>query len=396
MLFCGAKGPRAPGSRSPHAAMKRGVLRSVVHIDSCAMKRSAFALIWALAICAQSETRANEAVVTAASPPWDAQSRSVVDARQRTFQSGALTLSGTLYVPKIEGRIPAVIVLHAASSPTRDNPLYWHLVEMLPPLGIAVFVFDRRGSGESGGNLEDSDYAMLADDGISALRMLQRDHRIDPRRIGFWGLSQGGWLSLLAISRNAQAAFAISISAPMVTPDVQMNFAVANILRIKGFSQAEVDQAVATRTAVDDFQRGRRDRASAQSILDAATTKPWFVHTYLEKTFKDPDRSGWAREMRHDPMATLHAVRQPTLIIYGSADPWVPVQASLERLRASSARHPNVEVAVIAGADHAMATSVSPADQVDAALSARQAPQSAAYFGLLGAWLEKQRLARVR
>ena len=162
---------------------------------------------------------------------------------------------------------------------------------MLPPLGIAVFVFDRRGSGKSGGKLENSDYTMLADDGISAQRMLAQDHRIDPRRIGFWGLSQGGWLSLLAASRSPQAAFAISISAPMTTPDVQMNFAVANILRIKGFSQSDIDQAIATRTAIDDFQRGKRDRASAQGILDAATTRPWFVHTYLEKTFKDPDQS---------------------------------------------------------------------------------------------------------
>jgi hypothetical protein len=67
----------------------------------------------------------------------------------------------------------------------------------------------------------------------------------------------------------------------------------------------------------------------------------------------------------------------------------------LNRVRASSARHPDVEVALIAGADHAMATSVSAADQIDPELLARQAPQSAAYFGLLGAWLVKQGLARL-
>jgi dipeptidyl aminopeptidase/acylaminoacyl peptidase len=345
---------------------------------------------------AQTGFGANVANVAAASPVWSAQASTVTDAQQLSFQSGAVTLSGTLYMPKVDGRIPAVIAFHAASSPVRDNPLYAHLIDMLPPLGIAVFVFDRRGSGKSGGKLEDSDYTMLADDGISAQRMLAQDHRIDPRRIGFWGLSQGGWLALLAASRSPQAAFALSVSAPMTTPDVQMNFAVANILRIKGFSQSDIDQAIATRTAVDDFQRGKRDRASAQSIVDAATTKPWFVHTYLERTVKDPDRSGWAKEMRHDPMATLDAVKQPAFVIYGSADPWVPVQISVERLRASSARHPNVEVALIAGADHAMATSVSLADQIDPLLLARAAPQSTAYFGLLSAWLAKQGLVRIQ
>jgi uncharacterized protein len=83
-----------------------------------------------------------------------------VDTQELTFKSDEATLSGTLHVPKVAGRIPAVIVFHSASAPTRDNPLYRHLVEMLPPLKIAVFVFDRRGSGQSGGKLEDSDYAM--------------------------------------------------------------------------------------------------------------------------------------------------------------------------------------------------------------------------------------------
>ena len=327
-------------------------------------------------------------------PSWSARPTTSVEEQQRSFQNGAVTLDGTLYVPKVDGRIPAVIVFHAASEPTRDFPLYRHLVEMLPPLGVAVFVFDRRGSGKSGGKLEDTDYNMLADDGIAAQRMLAADARIDARKIGFWGLSQGGWLSLLAASRSSQAAFAVSISAPMTTPDVQMIFASASILRIKGFPQTDIDRAIAARTALDDFMRGKRDRASTQAIIDDAATQPWFQHIYMGKTFKDPDQSRWAKEMRHDPLATLDAVKQPTLVIYGSGDPWVPVQTSVERLQASAARHPNIEVRVIAGADHAMATTVSAADQIDPVVSAKEAPDSAEYFGLLGAWLAKQGIAQ--
>jgi pimeloyl-ACP methyl ester carboxylesterase len=329
-------------------------------------------------------------------PPWNARPSVLVDAQERIFRNGTVTLSGTLYTPRSGGRVPAVIALHAASSPARDNPLYRHLIEMLPPMKIAIFVFDRRGSGRSGGKLEDSDYALLADDGIAAQRMLAQDPRIDSQRIGFWGLSQGGWLSLLAASRSPQAAFAVSISAPMTTPDVQMNFAVANILRIKGYSPTDIDQAIAARTAVDDYLRGKRDRATAQEVLDAASAKPWFEHIYMGKTFKDPDQSRWAKEMRHDPLAVLDTVKQPALVIYGSADPWVPVQISAERLRATSAQHPNIEVAVIAGADHAMATSVPVADQIDPVLSAREAPDAAEYLGLLGSWLARQGLVSPR
>ena len=109
-----------------------------------------------------------------------------------------------------------------------------------------------------------------------------------------------------------------------------------------------------------------------------------------------PNQSRWAREIRHDPLAVLGGVKPPALVIYGSADPWVPVQVSVQRLSAVAARHPNVDVAVIAGADHAMATTVAPADQIDPKFMSQSAPQSAEYFGLLGAWLARQGIATTR
>jgi alpha/beta superfamily hydrolase len=43
----------------------------------------------------------------------------------------------------------AVVALHSASGGTRDDPLYRHLHELLPPAGVGVVTFDRRGEGES-------------------------------------------------------------------------------------------------------------------------------------------------------------------------------------------------------------------------------------------------------
>ncbi|MBV8657586.1 MAG: alpha/beta fold hydrolase [Burkholderiales bacterium] len=325
---------------------------------------------------------------------WRASPAVTVERREMAFSNGPVQLSGTLYAPKIDGRVPAIVVFHAASCPTRDLPLYRHLSQMLPPLGIAVFVYDRRGSGKSTGVLAESDYDALADDGIAAQKMLAQDPHIDAKRIGFWGLSQGGWLSLLAATRSPDAAFAISISAPMTTPDVQMNFAVANILRIKGYSETDVSEAIAARTAVDNFERGQLDRPTTQARLDAVVGKPWFDLTYLDKTFRDPNVSRWAKEIRHDPVKTLDAVKIPALVIYGSNDPWVPAQRSVDILRASAKQHPSITTAIIAGADHDMMLSASPAAQVDPAGLNAQAPESAEYFGLLASWLTAQGLTR--
>src|SRR3546814_8946813 len=65
------------------------------------------------------------------------------------FRSGDATLSGTLYLPDGGQALGAVVVTHSASKPLRDALLYQHLTEMLPPLGIAVLTYDRRGSGRS-------------------------------------------------------------------------------------------------------------------------------------------------------------------------------------------------------------------------------------------------------
>src|SRR4029453_12381381 len=176
------------------------------------------------------------------STPWQATASANLIIEERSFASLGVSLNGTLYIPRANKPVPTIVVLHSASPPTRDLLLYQHLIEMLPALGIGVFLYDRRGSGQSGGDLATSDYSILADDAIAAQQMLAKDPRIDRRRTGFWGLSQGGWLALLAATRSSSTAFAVSISAPVTPPDVQMNFAVANILRIRGFSEEDVAQ----------------------------------------------------------------------------------------------------------------------------------------------------------
>lgn len=322
--------------------------------------------------------------------PWSAPASVTVSAEEKTFANGPTQLSGTLYLPQGARPSAAIVVTHAAAAPLRDLPLYQHLKDMLPALGVAVFVYDRRGSGKSAGDLQASDYALLADDAIAAVRMLKADPRIDPKRVGIWGLSQGGWLALLAASRSPEPAFIVSVSAPLVSPDVQMMFRSANSLRVHGYPQAEIDQMLATRQAVDDYMRGSGDRATAQRLVDAAKTKPWFKLIYMGETVSDRATSRWRKEIAFDPLRTLDGVKVPALVIFGAADPVVPVAVSVERLRAT---YPKLDLAVIARADHSMQVSVPPQVQMDPARTNEQAPDSAEYFAVLASWLTRQAIA---
>jgi hypothetical protein len=333
--------------------------------------------------------------VTAAeqSPPWSAPASTTVVREEKRIHSRDADLSGTLFLPADGRALGAVVVSHGAASPLRSARLYRHLTEMLPPLGVAVFVYDRRGAGQSSG-VNTGDYALLADDTIAAVRMLKADPRIDPKRIGVWGLSQGGWLSLLAAARSPEVAFAVSISAPLVPPDVQMLFRSKNALLVNGYDQTDIDQMTEARRAIDAYARGQGDQQEAQRRLDIVKTKPWFKDLYLPPAVNDRNIAAWRNEIEHEPLRTLEGVRVPVLILFGAADPEVPVAASMDRLRPLAARNPKLHVAVIADADHGMQTKVAPKDFLDPAHADLAAPDSPEYFARLTSWLIREGVAR--
>ena len=319
--------------------------------------------------------------------PWSAPATTEVATEEHRFTSGDAELSGTLHLPVSGKPVAAVVVTHSASSPLGSASLYDHLKTILPALGIAVFTYDRRGSGRSGTQDAGGDFTLLADDAIAAVQSLKSDPRIDPRRIGTWGLSQGGWISPLAGSRSPDIAFVVAVSAPVVTADVQMIFSSTNHLKANGYSEADIEQMVAARKAVDDYMRGTVSRAAAQAKLDGIKTKPWFKYLYMGETFRDRKVSGWRKEIENDPLVNLKAVSVPTLILYGADDAVVPVADSAERLKAVAPQMPNMDVHVIAGADHAMQISEDLKTSLDPKHDGTERPDSPEYFALLASWL---------
>jgi len=319
--------------------------------------------------------------------PWAAQPTSTAIAENKTFSNEDTRLSGTLYVPRGAKTFGVVVALHGASSPLRSSPLYEHLKQVLPPLGFAVFVYDRRGTGQSAGAGNTGDFELLADDAVAAIQALKKDPRIDPKRIGVWGLSQGGWLAPLAATRSSDVRFVVAISAPVVRADEQMMFSSTNSLRVFGYSDTDIKKMQATRKAADDAARGRDTREHAQQLIDENSGEPWYKYLYMGKSVSDRGLAAWAKEMSNDPMDVIKRVNVPMLVLYGAVDPVVPVALSRERLKAIEPGHPNMKVDVIADADHSMQIGVDPKRLLDPDEADTASPNSAEYFATLGSWL---------
>jgi uncharacterized protein len=328
-----------------------------------------------------------------ASEAWHVEGSPKVVAQEIQFRNGDTRLAGTLYLPENGDDLPAVVVLHGASDATRKSAVYRHLREGLPAMGVAVLVYDRRGSGDSAGTLNGIDYKTLADDAIAGQSALAKLPRIDPKRVGFWGFSQGGWLALLAASRSPTTAFAISVSAPLVTPEQQMEFATTNLLTVRGYSQENVKQMLETRKAWTDYLKGKATRETAVNALQKVETQPWFELAFMPTASQlttDPDHNSWRKEMDEDPIAAVRKVEIPLLFIYGGSDPWIPVAQSVQQLRSLTTQQHNIQYAVVPNANHEMMYLEHDTMAFGEKTMNERAPQAPEYFMVMSSWLCRQ------
>ena len=117
------------------------------------------------------------------------------------FASGDITLAGTLVLPEGSQPHAAVVLVHGSGPQKRDL----FTARWFAAAGIAALAYDKRGVGESDGDFRKVPFMKLCDDGLGAIKYLKSRKEIDAKRIGVWGLSQGGWLGPLAATVRSSA-----------------------------------------------------------------------------------------------------------------------------------------------------------------------------------------------
>jgi pimeloyl-ACP methyl ester carboxylesterase len=128
--------------------------------------------------------------------------------------------AATLTLPPGNGPFAAVAMVHGSGRSTRDE--FDLFTAYFALHGIAVLADDKRGVGESGG-VYPGDVASgatldrLARDAQAEAKFLATLPQVDPKRIGLWGDSQGGWIVPLAASREHAVSWAILNSGAVVT-----------------------------------------------------------------------------------------------------------------------------------------------------------------------------------
>jgi pimeloyl-ACP methyl ester carboxylesterase len=268
--------------------------------------------------------------------------RIAFDVTNTTFEGHDVTLAGRLVMPKGDGKVPIVVMVHGSEQTSALTSFF--LQRMLPAEGVGAFVYDKRGTGQSGGKYT-QDYSLLADDAVAAMREAKRLAAARVGRIGYQGGSQAGWVEPIAANR-APVDFVIVCYGLAVNVIDEDQEAVELQMRERGYSADDIAAGLSVARAAENVFESGFTRGFAQ--FDSVRAKyrgalwyknlrgdyTWFLLPHSEKELRAmAPQFDWGVPFRYDPMPALRAGTVPQLWILGGEDDEAPSAETRKRLQ---------------------------------------------------------------
>lgn len=146
-----------------------------------------------------------------------------------------LKLAGILHYPDRAKKYPAVILLHGFAGYKEEKHIK-KLAEDLVKSGIIAIRFDSSGFGESEGTPE-NDYRIsnYLNDVEKAYDFVVSLDYVDRERIGLWGHSMGGMVSIIFASKHLEIKAVCAVSAPNYVSTALSMISVIEEWRHRGF-----------------------------------------------------------------------------------------------------------------------------------------------------------------
>ncbi|MEJ2145109.1 MAG: alpha/beta hydrolase [Acidobacteriota bacterium] len=272
------------------------------------------------------------------------------------FRNGPIELAGSLFLPRTPGPWPAAVFVHGSGPESRHEYAYY--AKLFARAGIAGLAYDKRGVGESTGELYGTDFGGYARDAAAAVGALARREDIDATSIGFIGFSEGEWVAPLAAVDCGKAAFIAVIGASGMSPAEQVNAEIALRLQARGYSDEVVAKALALNESVFDYQRTGEGGEELKERLGELHSEPWFrdAEDIPNEIFPMKEYRWWKSVMDFDPAPVWQRVLAPVLILKGGRDKHSPAGLARERIVSALHRGGNdsVEFMLFPEADHSL------------------------------------------
>lgn len=271
------------------------------------------------------------------------------------FRSEGFLINGWLYLPQEGTDFPLVVLTNGGGDDERAiKSLSNFIAPVLAHCGVAAFVHDKRGTGQSEGVFRETDYEDYINDTGNAALFLSGDPRFDPDRIGVLGGSEGGRVAVIAANRFAVFGFVISLMGPTIgmvedrylaeenawkgrNPDREDWAEIGPFWRglIQAFAQ---DDPAALREADDRIVAAREKYPRAVLPFTSREMQGGGIH--------DRFLSTW-RSLKYDYVSEMEESGKPWLAVFGGEDSVVPPELNIREIHRTTSLSGNPDVSVI-------------------------------------------------
>ena len=261
-----------------------------------------------------------------------------------------IQLAGTLTLPKSPGPHPAVVLITGSGAQNRNEELLNHrpflvLADHLTRKGIAVLRMDDRGVGGSKGGSVNDTSKDFAGDIRAAVEYLRKDKRIDPKKVGLIGHSEGGLIApIVAVDAPDAVAFIVLLAGPTLAGEEILYLQGEKILTSGGMSASDARENREVQRRLFDILREEKDPKKLndrlQEEMKGSVKK---LSGLLKKSFESEDarkmqvgvlNNAWMKYfLFYDPIPTLRNVRCPVFAIWGEKDLQVPPMENVAALK---------------------------------------------------------------
>jgi pimeloyl-ACP methyl ester carboxylesterase len=262
-------------------------------------------------------------------------------------------LNAVVRVPDLPLPLPGVVLVDGSGDGDRHDWGGWPT--WIGDAGSVVLRHDKPGCGGSPGHWTRQTLEDRARESLAAVGVLRRHPSTEGQPVGLYGISQGGWVALIAAALAPDAVdFVVVHSGPGTTPAAQERDRLQNWLRDEGVAGEDLARAMAW---VDERFDRLRSGEAVESILadqERFEGEPWYATVaYVYDTA--PGLEFIRGIMDFDPVSVLPDVRCPTLVLFGGADTVVPAQTSLRIFAEHLPPNPQAHgFAVFPGANHGL------------------------------------------
>jgi pimeloyl-ACP methyl ester carboxylesterase len=251
-------------------------------------------------------------------------------------------LFGTLVRPKNRELCPVVVFVHWSGPTNRDCsgyylPIWKRFVEQ----GYACLSWDKPGTGETRGEY---DRVHLFQERVKvvreAIRFMKKRSDIDPRSIGLWSMSQGGWIMPMVAAGSRDVSFIIAVSCAGESGVKQGAYQIRRHLLLEGLAEEEAERFSELYTkrnhagTYDEYLKYAKPFSEQQYIRDVL--KLGEVKPPEDFTPYPPDYCQFI-----DPVPYLEKITCPLLAIWGEKDTAIDVNQAVEAYRGALKRAGN-------------------------------------------------------